>query len=494
MLTYQALQEMETSPYYLKEAPERILQFGTGNFLRGFVGDFVDQMNEQIGYNTKIVMCKLIPSGGSHSINAQEGLYTLYTRGYEKGVAVEKQRILSAVSRCIDPYADFDSLLRVAQNPLLEIVVSNATEAGIVYDVSCSFNDQPPASFPAKLTRFLYERYSYFEGDSTKGLCMLPCELIDDNGVQLKHYVKKHSQAWQLGEDFEKWLDEANVFCNTLVDRIVTGYPKKEKERLETTWGYQDTQIVATECYALWVIESFKPLRGLPFEKTTLPIRQTTDYKPYKERKVRLLNGAHTSFVLGAYLSGQNNVRESLEDPVIEENLRQTLENEIIPAMQGDRQAHQAFMLDVIERFKNPFIDHQLLDIALNTTAKLKARILPSLLDYDKRFGKLPEHLVAAFAYYVVFYKDLCQDENGYFGQREGERYKIVDAQEVLAFYRQHQGEKTADLIHELCQRVDFWEMDLSSIPNFEQLLHAQVCCIEAKGIRFFMIQLMTFK
>ena len=314
LLNYQTLKDQGYDGYLLKDAPERVLQFGEGNFLRAFVDCFIDQMNEKAGFDGKVVLVQPIAPGLAKLINDQEGLYTLFLRGQENQEAVNRKRVISCVSRCLNPYEEYQAVLDCAKNPDLRFLVSNTTEAGIVFDPACKADDAPPSSFPGKLTAFLYERFQL----GLPGFIILSCELIDHNGEELKKCVKQYVDLWGLGEAFAKWVETENTFCSTLVDRIVTGYPRSEAQDICQELGYQDNLLDTGEVFGLWVIEGPQSIKDeLPFEKAKLPILVVDDHTPYKQRKVRILNGAHTSMVLGAYLAGQDIVRSCMEDSVI---------------------------------------------------------------------------------------------------------------------------------------------------------------------------------
>lgn len=338
-LSYQTLKEKEFTGYLLKEAPERVIQFGEGNFMRAFVDFFIDNMNEKADFNSKVVLVQPIaPIPGAFdlkdAINEQEGLYTLYLRGCENGEKVNKKRIISCVSRCLNAYTDFDAVMACAENPQLRFISCNTTEAGITYDPACRFEDRPASSYPGKLTQFLYHRFQTFGSQPGKGFLILACELIDDNGKELEKCVLKYASQWNLGQDFIQWLQKENTFCSTLVDRIVTGFPRTEAPALNEENGYEDNVMDTGEIFGFWVIEGPQSIRTeLPFEKAGLPILVTDDHKPYKQRKVRILNGAHTSMVLGAYLAGQDIVRDCMEDPTIQGFMNKAIYDEIIPTL-----------------------------------------------------------------------------------------------------------------------------------------------------------------
>lgn len=486
-LSYQTLEEQSYQGYLLKDAPERVIQFGEGNFMRAFTDYFIDLMNEKADFNSKVVLVQPASSQSSlrDRINEQEGLYTLYLRGYENGREVNDKRIISCVSRCLNMYRDYEAVMRCAENPELRYITCNTTEAGIVYDASCSFTDTPPASYPAKLTQFLYRRFQTFGTQSGKGFVILACELIDDNGKELERIVKKYAAQWNLGDAFLHWLEHENLFCSTLVDRIVTGYPQNEAAALNETNGYEDSLIDTGEVFGAWVIEGPESLKAeLPFEKAGLPVLITDDHKPYKQRKVRILNGAHTAMVLGAYLTGQDIVRDCMEDETILTFMNKTIYDEIIPTLSLPAEDCRNFAAAVTERFKNPFIDHALLAISLNSTSKWRARVLPSLEKYIEKFGKLPACITASFAFYVSFYRGQERTVDGLRAARpDGTTYTISDDQSVLDFFYAHKNTPIETLVHALCSNAAFWGKDLTALPGFESEVIRILKNIETSGI-----------
>ncbi len=474
VLNYETLKQTGYDGFILENAPERILQFGEGNFLRAFVDYFVDVMNEKAGFNGKAVLCQPISNGLSDMINNQQGLYTLYLRGFENGQRVNQKRVISSVSRCINPYEDYAALLECAKNPDLRFIASNTTEAGIVYDANSVFDDAPPASFPAKLTRFLYERFTCFKGAAGTGFIVLSCELIDNNGAELEKCVKRHIANWKLSDDFAAWVDKEVVFCSTLVDRIVTGYPKGEADALNAENGYTDNLLNTAECFGFWVIEGPESIKAeFPAEKAGLPVLVTNNHKPYKQRKVRILNGAHTTMVLAAYLAGQDIVRDCMDDPVIAGYMEKTIHDEIIPTLTLPRQELEDFAHSVSERFKNPFIDHALLSIALNSTSKWRARVLPTLKDFVQQKGTLPPCITFSFAAYMAFYM-----------KKSSRDYAVQDDDWVLAFYEKSlQGKTVQEAVTALCQNTQMWGEDLTAIPGFAGEVTAYIERMEAEGI-----------
>lgn len=474
-LSYKTLKEMGYDGYLLEHAPERVLQFGEGNFLRAFVDYFIDMMNEQADFNSKVVLVQPIatPEGAfdlAKVINDQDGLYTLYLRGFENGQKVNDKRIISCVSRCLNAYSNYEAVMACAENPELRYIVCNTTEAGIVYDPSCKFEETPPSSYPAKLTQFLYRRYQHFGAQAGKGFVILSCELIDDNGKELEKCVLQYIDQWKLEPEFRAWVERENIFCSTLVDRIVTGYPRAEADAINAANGYVDNILDTGEVFGFWVIEGPDSLKDeLPFAKANLPVLITNDHKPYKQRKVRILNGAHTSMVLGAYLAGQDIVRDCMHDEVICGFMNKCIYDEIIPTLTLPKDELMDFAHSVTERFQNPFIDHALLSISLNSTAKWKARVMPSLLGYVEKNATLPACLTASFAFYIAFYNGNQLTDAGLEAQRGDNQYTIKDDKSVLEFFYNHKDDTAADLVHAVMSNTDFWGRDLTQIAGFEQ-------------------------
>ena len=483
-LCYETLEKQGYDGYLLKDAPERVLQFGEGNFLRAFVDYFIDMMNEKADFNSKVVLCQPIAPGLADMINEQEGLYTLFLRGFENGKKVNDKRVISCVSRCLNPYKDDDAVLACAKNPDLRFIACNTTEAGITYDPACSFTDVPADSYPGKLTQFLYKRFETFGKEPRKGFVILSCELIDNNGKELEKCVLQYAEKWKLGEEFTSWIKQENIFCSTLVDRIVTGYPRNEASSICEELGYQDNIIDTGEVFGFWVIEGPESLKKEPpFEKAGLPVLITDDHKPYKQRKVRILNGAHTSFVLGAYLAGQDIVRDCMEDEVICGFMNKTIYDEIIPTLTLPREELMSFAASVTERFKNPFIDHALLAISLNSTSKWKARVMPSLKGYIANTGRLPKCITASFAFYIAFYRGTELTEEGLTAARPaGNEYTVKDDRPILQFYYDHRNDDVKTLVHAVCVNEEFWGEDLSAIAGFEDAVAGYVAAIEEKG------------
>ena len=475
-LNYEVLKKTGYNGYILEKAPEKVMQFGEGNFLRAFVDDFFDITNEKAGFNGKVVLVQPIAQGLTDLINKQEGLYTLYLRGSEKGIKVDDKRVISAVSRCINPYGEWDKVLELARSADLEIIVSNTTEAGIVHDSESTFDQVPPTSFPAKLTRVLYERFAAGQ----KGIVMLSCELIDNNGRELLKCVNQYIDDWKLSDDFRKWVNTENIFCSTLVDRIVPGRirDQKEVEALAAANGYEDPLTDVGEVFGIWVIEGPDGLEDrLPFKKAGVPVIVVPDVTPYKKRKVRILNGAHTGFVLGSYLAGYDIVRDCMHDETILGYMNKMLYDEVIPTLPLDKKDLEEFATAVQDRFNNPFVNHELMSISLNSTSKWRARNMPTFLDYVKEKKKLPVCLTTSFAAYIAFYSNDIQEltDKGLVCRRpKGNEYTVSDDRWVLEFFLDHGNDSPEDLVHAVMTNKDMWGQDLTEVPGFE----AEVICI----------------
>ncbi len=381
----------------------------------------------------------------------------------------------------MNAYEDWDAVLELAKNKDLRFITCNTTEAGIVYDPSCQLNDTPAHSYPAKLTQFLYARWK----QNLPGFIILACELIDNNGKELEKFVLQHAKDWNLEEEFIKWIQNENIFCSTLVDRIVTGYPRQEADHLNEENGYIDQTLDTGEIFGVWVIEGPQSIaKEFPFKEAGLPIILTDNHKPYKERKVRILNGAHTSMVLGAFLAGQTIVRDCMYDPTISAYLNKAIYEEIIPTLSLSKEDCEEFAHAVSERFKNPFIDHELLSISLNSTAKWKARVMPSLLGYVEKFGKLPKALSTSLASYIAFYrgKELTEDGLKAINPVTKKEYTIKDDAAVLEFYANNANRSNEELVSLVLSNEEFWGQDLSQIPGLEEEVLADLNLIDEKG------------
>ena len=485
-LNYATLKASGYTGYILESAPEKVLQFGEGNFLRAFVDYWFDVSNEKVGWNGKCVLVQPIAGGLSKLINEQEGLYTLYLRGNENGQKVDRKRVISSVSRCLNPYekADFDAMMEVAVSDDLEYVVSNTTEAGIVYDPACALKDEPCSSFPGKLTQVLYRRWQ--AGKS--GLVILSCELIDNNGKELLRCVNRYIDQWGLEEDFRAYVNDKCTFCSTLVDRIVPGRIRDAAEvaRLDAENGYTDPLTDVGEVFGVWNIEGPAWLEDkLPFKAAGVNCIVVPDVTPYKKRKVRILNGAHTGFVPGAYLAGFDIVRDCMHDDAVRGFMNKMLHEEIIPTLPLDRQDLESFASAVQDRFNNPFVNHELMSITLNSTSKWRARNMPSFLEYIDLKKELPRCLSMSFAMYIAFFSSDIQELNdqGLVCRRpKGNAYTCSDDRWALEFYYAHRNDSIAELVHAVMTNEQMWGRDLTTIPGFEAATVKNLTMIREQG------------
>ena len=465
-----------------KERPIKIVQFGEGNFLRAFVDWMIQELNDAGVYNGNIAVVQPQPFGRVKELAEQNGLYTVIQEGVQNNEFVSKSQIIDSISEFIDPYMNFEAYLQLAEVETLELMISNTTEAGIVLDESDSIEATPPKTFPGKVLAFLLHRYRHFNGDLTKGLYIVPCELIDNNGVDLHRCVKRLAEVHHLEEGFMTWLDEANTFTNTLVDRIVPGYPAKRIEEFTNQFGYLDKNMVLGEVFHLWVIEDRNGISSvLKGAEANLNILFVKDIKPYKIRKVRILNGLHTLMVPVSYLYGIDTVGETMNDDLMLTFLNHTVEDEMIPATERYLTADELrqFAKEVYDRFNNPRVRHELMSIALNSTSKFKSRLLPTALDYVERFGKFPTHIEFSLASLLVFFR----------GKRGTEVIALQDEADFLEFYRNvwnryEAGTATVrDVVTEFLGMEDHWEMNLNEIPNLTDELTAIVEDILSDGM-----------
>ena len=408
---------------------EKVIQFGEGGFLRGFADWMIQKMTDCGAFEGKVVVVQPIEQGMCDMLTVQDCKYTHIIRGSE-GVETS---VIDVISRCVKPYEDFESYLALGDIPSMRFIISNTTESGIVFNENDTVDKAPAVSFPAKLTMLLKRRFD----KGLNGFIVLPCELIDRNGDNLKKCVLAYADLFGFGEDFKSWVESENVFTNTLVDRINTGYPKGEELNL----GYEDNMINTSEYFHLWVIETDYDIeKELPFSKADLNVIVTKDkLEMYRTRKVRILNGAHTSLVPYALLSGLDTVKSCMDDETMREHIRKCVFDEIIPTLDLPRDELVDYANNVLIRFSNPYIKHYLSSIALNSVSKFKVRVLPSILEYNKRFNKLPPTLTFAFAKLIEFYRtDMTND-----------------APDVVEFM------KTAS-VKDILAKTEYWGEDLS--------------------------------
>ena len=470
------------------DRPVKVLQFGEGNFLRAFVDYMFDVTNEKTDFNGGVVIVKPIQFGNLDRFHEQECQYTLQLRGFEYGQPKKVTRIITSVVDAVAAIEDYQKYEDYAKCETLRFVVSNTTEAGIVFDETDDFNALPPKTYPGKLTKILFDRFKAFNGAQDKGLILIPCELIADNGLNLKKCIMQFVDLWELGDEFKAWLESACSFCSTLVDRIVPGYPRDEADALCEEFGYEDQLIVTAEIFGLWVIESDKDLdalkKELPFNEAGLPVVFTADHHPYKERKVRILNGSHTSFVLASFLAGNDLVKQSMDDPTIRKFMEETLFDEVIPTLSLSPEDCKEFAESVSERFQNPFIKHKLLDISLNSVSKWEARCLPSFLGYVEKFGKLPKYLTFSIAALMSFYTSQKAGEMSLVGNRDGEEYTIRDDKDVLDFFKDNSSKEPKEFAQAFLSTEKFFGQDLTQVDGLVDAIASYITDIRAKGMR----------
>jgi tagaturonate reductase len=480
-------------------ARERVLQFGEGNFLRAFAAWMLHRMNQGGFFAGRTVVVQPIAKGQAQTINEQDGLYTVMLRGLERGQRVETRELVSSVSRCIDPYRDFDAFLSTARNPDLRFVVSNTTEAGIRTDPADRLDARPATSFPGKLTQLLVERCRHFGGDPSRGLVLLPCELIDRNGDALLAAVLETARAFDLPASFVRWVHEACLFTNTLVDRIVTGHPTDEAEALAGELGYEDALLVAGEHFHAWVIETPSSLADeLPLAAAGLNVVETRDLRPYRERKVRILNGAHTMMALTGFLAGNDTVGDCMDDARLRAHVERAIADEIIPTISAPQGAFSPAELGqyadaVFERFRNPFIRHRLSSIALNSMSKVRVRIVDTLLDHARAFGRLPPHLTFTLAALCAHHRGGEVEDGALLGRRGGVPYRVEDTSAALAFFvgawracppGAETPERCLALVRRLLARADFWGQDLgAALPGLDALVAVYLHDIVTLGV-----------
>lgn len=465
--------------------PVKVLQYGEGNFLRAFVDYMIDIANDEGVFDGDIAIVKPISSGSLEDFHKQECQYSVSLKGLENGRPRVTNRVVRSITEALGAYEDYDEYMGYARLDSLRFIVSNTTEAGIIYDEADSYEAQPPRSFPGKLTKLLYERYSYYKGDRRRGLIILPCELIENNGLALKDCVYKLARSWKLDIGFTNWIKDCCVFCNTLVDRIVTGFPHDEAEKYWQMTGYQDKLIVCGELFGLWVIESPVDIsKEFPLDKAGLPIIFTKDIKPYREQKVRILNGAHTSFVAASFLSGNNTVKESMNDELVREFVSNFIFDEVIPTLSLPKNELEDFATKVIERFENPFIKHSLLSICLNSVSKWKSRCLPSFKDYYVTNGRLPTHLTFSLAALISLYRAKLLNKEALVGYRDGIEYRIMDDEQVMNYFDGSENRDDMELAEGFLRNKEFLGEDMTKYPGLLDTVSKYLQQIGSLGMR----------
>lgn len=456
--------------------PEKVLQFGEGNFLRAFVDWYIQKADEKGIFNGSVVIAQPTSHGRADFLNQQKSFYTVAVRGRENGRVVDSYDRISCVSRCINTFTDYQSLIDVAVSPDLQVIISNTTEAGIVYKENEKLSDAPNVTYPAKLTALLYERFKKGE----KGVLVLPAELIEDNGAVLKKYVLRYADDWSLGEDFKNYINNECNFCSTLVDRIVTGFPKNDYNKITEELGYDDKLITVCEPYNSWIIQGDESLSEIfPIHKAGLNVIWCDDIKPYRTRKVRILNGAHTMSVLAAYHAGFDIVRDMMQDSLFSAYVKKGLE-QVMVTIDMPKDELASFADAVLDRFDNPFINHKLLDISLNSVSKFKARCLYTLLDYVEITGKLPTILCFGLSALIHFYNGRYVD-GAFVGERNGLSYEIKDSKDVCDFFEQAYA--TEDVVKSVLENESFWDADLTKVSGLYDLVKKYFDDINAFGM-----------
>ena len=459
-----------------KKLPIKIVQFGEGNFLRAFIGYAFQELNKAVDFNAGIAVVQPIDKGLVKMLNDQDGLYTLFMKGVKKGKEIQEIELINNIVKAVDPYINFKEYLSLAKEEELQFIISNTTEAGIAYVESDTIDMQPPSSFPAKLTTLLYERFKHFKGDANKGLTIIPCELINHNSETLKEIILKYVSDWNLGEDFKTWLLENNSFHSTLVDRIVPGYPRAEIEEYNAQLEYEDNLIVAAEAFLLWVIEGGEELKAkLPFDKTSLDVKIVDDMQPFRTRKVRILNGAHTAMVPFSILYGNTTVKESVDNNFTGPFIHKAVFEEIVDTLNMNKEELKSFSDEIFDRFRNPFIVHNLSSIALNTVSKFKVRVLPSLLEYTNIHKKLPTNLTFAFASLIRFYK----------GTFNGQDLPVQDSDDIVKnFAKIWESSDYHKIANDVLSNTEYWGEDLTKVDNLTNAIALALEEIDANGVK----------
>lgn len=457
--------------------PTRIIQFGEGNFLRAFVDWIVWNTNQKTDFNAGVVVVQPIESGLADVLESQDGLYHVNLQGIDKGEAVDSIQMIDVVSRALNPYADFEGYMALAENPDIRFVISNTTEAGIAFDPKCRLEDRPASSYPGKLTQLLYHRYEHFKGDPAKGLIILPCELIFLNGKELKKCIHQYIALWDLGEGFKDWFEQAcGVYC-TLVDRIVPGYPKDTIDQIHERIGFKDSLVVKGEIFHLWVIEAPESVAAeFPADKAGLNVLFVPSEAPYHERKVTLLNGPHTVLSPVGYLSGLDTVRECVEDPEIGRYVRKVMYGELLETLNLPRPELEAFADSVVERFVNPYVRHFVTSIMLNSFPKYRTRDLPGLKTYLDRKGELPEGLVLGLAAIITYYKG---------GMRGDTAIVPNDDPAIVSLLKELWASDDVRKVAEGVLAAEFiWGEDLNLIPGLTDMTTEYLHVIQNEGMR----------
>lgn len=456
----------------LFDMPEKVLQFGTGVLLRALPDYFIDKANKQGIFNGRVVVVKSTDSDSS-GYDRQDGLYTVCVRGVENGKSIEEDIINASVSRVLAAKTEWDKILACAHNPDLGIIISNTTEVGIRLE-NDDITAAPPLSFPGKLLAFLFERYKAFDGSADAGMLVIPTELISDNGSKLESIVLELAHRHDLDYPFIEWLENHNIFCNSLVDRIVPGKPGPDQlTGIESALGYHDELLTMAEAFRLWAIEGNEKVKSvLSFSRIDDGMIITPDITLFKELKLRLLNGTHTFNCGTAFLCGFNITRDAMADPVYGEFTRTLMHKEIAPSIpvEIEENTKTDFANRVFERFCNPFIDHRWQSITVQYTSKMKMRNVPLLQKYFREKKTIPLHMACAFSAYLLYMKSVRMEDNRYYGSRNGEFYEIKD-DAAAQFYQLWKDYPAAQVAEKVMQNKKLWETDLTALPGFRNMV-----------------------
>ena len=456
--------------------PERIIQFGEGNFLRAFVDWIVFNMNKKANFNSSVVVVQPIEKGMVDMLNEQDGLYHLNLQGIDTGKEVDSIEMIDVISRGVNPYTQNDEFMKLAENPEIRFVISNTTEAGIAFDANCKLDDAPASSYPGKLTQLLYHRFKTFNGAADKGLIIFPCELIFHNGRELKKCIEQYIELWNLGSDFKAWFENACGVYSTLVDRIVPGYPRDTINEILEKIQLEDKMVVKAEIFHLWVIEAPQSIAAeFPADKAGLNVLFVPSEAPYHDRKVTLLNGPHTVLSPVGYLSGLNTVKECVEHEVIGKFVNKVMFSELMETLNLPKAELEQFASDVLDRFRNPFVKHFVTSIMLNSFPKFKTRDLPGLKIYFERKGELPKGLVLGLAGIITYYKG---------GKRGEDVITPNDDAAIIALLQQlwATGDVAQVAKGVLGSDLIFGE-DLNQIPGLTEMLTSFLASIQEKGM-----------
>lgn len=476
----------KNSPAGHDQLPERVIQVGEGRFLRAFVDWMINELNERRIFNGSIVVVAPRPSGGANlaRLGAQDNLYTVWQRGYTRGGIVDRKELVSSISRCIDPYKNWSDFIRCAENPEINIFVSNTTEAGLVYKEEPYAPDKPLQTFPAKLTAYLYHRFKHFDGERAYGMVVVPCELVDDNGDRLKGLVLQYAHDWQLPAAFISWLEEANYFCNTLVDRIVSGVPEQDiLKNIFDEMGYEDYFLTVCEPFHLWAVQDGGRLRAmLPLDRIGLNVHYVDDVAPYRLQKVRILNGTHTLMTPLSLLYGRNTVFEAVNNEFISRLIRRMMFKEIIPVLDFAESDLKQYADSVLERFSNPFIRHNLNDIMLNALSKFTVRVLPTIKEYVGRFKTLPPLITLCSAAFLLYYRqkpDACLRADSH-----------PDLNKLLGIWSEEEKYGLEETVSRILGLETIWGEDLNALPGLCRSLSGHIRGMRSRSVEEYVNQM----